>query len=252
MKITHLIAACCLLLITNYGHAQENYTPDRPGIGSGTYVTQPGVFGIETGVQLSANEFVNQFDIGQMLLRIGVIEKLELRALLNSYSTQSFEQSDVSNSGFQDVGLAAKYNILTSPESGSSVSALAKISLPVGASAFSNSEVVSTAFLLADQSVSDHFAVSVNTGYTFPVGSLDGNWLLTVTPSVSIPGAEHIGVYAGYAGINNPESTDQHYIEGGATITVNDGAQLDINAGYEMENESFFIGLGFAQGFRMR
>lgn len=249
MKYTHLIAALYLVLTCNYTFAQENYTADRPGIGNGSYVVETGVFGLETGIQLSTGNAVNQFDIGQMLLRFGVIENFELRALLNSYSTQYFDQTDAVNSGFQDLGLAAKYKLFESEEGKTRISAIGKVSLPVGASSFTNDEIVPTLFGVLDQSVAENISFSSNLGYTFGVGDLDDNWLFTLTPGFSFPNQENLSFYAGYAGIYSSGNINEHYTEAGVALIVNDGAQLDLNAGYEIEQESLFIGIGFAQGF---
>jgi hypothetical protein len=249
MKYTHLIAALCFLLSPQLIHAQENYTPDRPGIGNGSAVTEKGVFGLETGVLVTTSEFVNQFDIGQMLLRLGVFDGFEVRALLNSYTTQSFDRTNVERKGFNDIGLAAKYNFFTSDEGNTSVSALGKISFPVGSEAFTNNEIIPSLFVLADQSITEFVGVSSNLGYTPSVGDEEDNWLFTLTPSFTVPSQQNVGIYAGYAGIYS-SGTNQQYIEGGVTLTVNDGAQIDINSGYELESETFFIGVGFAQGFK--
>ncbi|MBO6585204.1 MAG: transporter [Gracilimonas sp.] len=237
------------LLTSNYIFAQENYTPDRPGIGNGSYVVEAGVFGLETGVQLSTGNAVNQFDIGQMLLRFGVMENLELRALLNSYSTQYFDRTDAVNSGFQDLGLAAKYKLYEAEDGQTRISTIGKISVPVGASAFTNDEIVPTLFLVGDQSLTNNLSISSNLGYTFGVGDLSDNWLFTLTPGFSFPNQQNLSAYAGYAGIYDGNNTNLHYAEAGLALVVNDGAQLDLNAGYEFERESFFIGIGFAQGF---
>lgn len=249
MKYTHLITAFCFVLISNHAIAQENYTPDRPGIGNGSYVVEAGIFGLETGVQLSTGNAVNQFDIGQMLLRFGVMENLELRALLNSYSTQYFDQTDAVNSGFQDLGLAAKYKLYETEDGQTRISTIGKISVPVGASAFTNDEIVPTLFLAGDQSLTNNLSISSNLGYTFGVGDLSDNWLFTLTPGFSFPNQQNLSAYAGYAGIYDGNNVNLHYAEAGLALVVNDGAQLDLNAGYELEQESFFIGIGFAQGF---
>jgi len=151
--------------------------------------------------------------------------------------------------GFNDIGLAAKYNFFTSDEGNTSVSALGKISFPVGSEAFTNNEIIPSLFVLADQSITEFVGVSSNLGYTPSVGDEEDNWLFTLTPSFTVPSQQNVGIYAGYAGIYS-SGTNQQYIEGGVTLTVNDGAQIDINSGYELESETFFIGVGFAQGFK--
>lgn len=252
MKVYLRVLFCLLswsVILCQSSKAQENYTPDRPGIGNGSYVVAPGIFGLETGIQLSTAKSVNQFDIGQLLLRFGVFEKLEMRVLMNSYSTQHIDEADIVNSGFQDLGLATKLMLMESESKETRVSAIGKVSLPVGASAFTKYEVIPTLFLTADHSLTESFSMSSNVGYTFGVGDLSDNWLFTITPGFTFPNQKNLGVYAGYAGIYSGNKINEYYAEAGVTLVVNGGAYLDFNAGYEFENESLFIGIGFSQGF---
>ncbi|HET8866373.1 MAG TPA: transporter [Gracilimonas sp.] len=239
----------CSVLSGQTLKAQENYIADRPGIGNGSYVVEPGIFGLETGIQLSSGRSVNQFDIGQMLLRFGVSEKLEVRALINSYSTQRFDETGTVNSGFQDLGLATKFRLFESEGKETRVSAIGKVSLPLGASTFTKNEVIPTLFLVGDQSLTENVNLSSNIGYTFGVSSLSDNWLFTLTPGFTFPNQRNLGIYAGYAGIYNGNNINQYYAEAGVALIINAGAQLDLSAGYEFEQESLFIGIGFAQGF---
>jgi hypothetical protein len=57
-----------------------------------------------------------------------------------------------------------------------------------------------------------------------------------------------VGGYFGYAG-NYYGDFEQHWIEGGITFGLNKGGQLDVNFGYDTENEITFIGAGFSRGF---
>jgi hypothetical protein len=54
--------------------------------------------------------------------------------------------------------------------------------------------------------------------------------------------------YFGYAG-NYYGNFEQHWVEGGITYGLESGTQLDLNIGYDTENEIAFIGIGFARGY---
>lgn len=243
-----LLSVIVLLFCSlNFVHAQT-YSPDRPGIGNGSFITPEGIFGVEAGLDFRTNDFVNQFNIGQVLLRIGVMENLELRAGLGSFSSRKVELigSSVTNSGLQDVSIGAKYNFL-SKEGQPNVSGMVNISLPVGDDAFTSDEVVPSLTVLADHSLNEDVSISSNLGYSFGVGDLRDSWLFTLTPGFSLD--DNMGVYGGYAGRYYGDGINQNWLEAGFTYRLETEAQLDANLGYETEGETFFIGIGFAKGF---
>lgn len=225
----------------------QNYSPDRPGIGNGSFITPEGMLGLEAGFQFSKTEFNEQYDIGQLVLRYGLSEKLELRALLNSYTSVDTELlgGSTSYSGFQDIGIGLKYN-LVSGDGKPSVSALAEFSLPVGSDEFTSDETVPSIGLLADYALNESISLSSNLGYSFNVGNVDDSWLFTVTPGFAI--SDNVGGYFGYAG-NYYGNFEQHWIEGGFTFGLSNDIQLDANIGYDTENEITFLGTGIAKGF---
>lgn len=244
-KILSVIISSLFLVTTIQA---QDYSPDRPGIGNGSFITPQNVFGVEAGLQYTTTEFTDQIDIGQVLLRYGVAEKLELRALINSYVSTTFDGPVESISGFQDMSLGIKYNFIEG-NGNTSVSGLAEFSFPVGSDEYSNDEVVPSIVILADQSVNEIWGVSSNFGYNFGPGNLDDNWFYTFTPSFLLPSNERIAGYFGYAGMYFGNSFNRHWVEGGFTYALESGAQLDVNLGYETEGEIFFIGAGFAKGF---
>ncbi len=228
----------------------QNFSPDRPGIGNGSFITPENILGLEAGAQFRTNDFVNQISLGQLLLRYGVQEKLELRATLGSFtsSTVTLLGGEQTDSGIQDMAIGAKYNFL-SGEGRPNVSGLFNLSLPVGSDAFTSDEFVPTLGVLADHSLDDMWGLSSNLGYNFGVGDLDDSWLFTLTPGFSIPSNEHMAGYFGYAGMYYGNGFNQHWLEAGGTYVLEEGAQLDMNLGFEAEGETFFIGAGFAKGF---
>lgn len=265
-----LSAILSLFFLTSAVQAQS-YSPDRPGIGNGSSITPKNVFGVEAGLQFTYSEFVDRFDLGQVLLRYGISERLEFRAFLNSYTTVKEDYVITQKySGFSDMALGAKYNLVFGGEGIPNVSTLVEVSLPVGSDAYSDElivnpntaqtdgsdpftsdEIVPVVTLLVDHAFSNVWGISSNIAYTYEVGDLDYNWLFTFTPVFNIPGIENLAGYFGYAGIyyGNSININEHWLEGGLTYGLEDGTQLDVNLGYETESEAFFIGAGFAKGF---
>jgi hypothetical protein len=146
--------------------------------------------------------------------------------------------------GFQDISFGFKVNLI-SGEGKPSISALTEVSLPVGSEFFTSDDVVPSAGLLADYSISDGFGISSNLGYSFSTENVQDYWLFTITPGFSITNT--VGGFFGYAG-NYYEGFEQHWAEGGLAFSLESGAQLDINFGYDAENEILFLGAGLALG----
>lgn len=245
-----ILSVTVLLLIgINIANAQS-FSPDRPGIANGSFITPESMLGVEAGIQFSSSDFVNQFSLGQVLLRYGVQEKLEVRASLGSFTSATYTLlgGEQTESGFQDMTVGAKYNFV-SGSGNPSISGLFNVSLPVGADAFTSDEFVPSLGVLADHSLNEMWGISSNLGYYFGVDNLEDNWLFTLTPGFSIPSNENMAGYFGYAGRYYGEGFNLHWLEAGATYLLESGAQLDVNLGFETENERLFIGAGFAKGF---
>jgi len=100
--------------------------------------------------------------------------------------------------------------------------------------------------LLADHALSEDVSISTNLGYSFNVGSVDDSWLFTLTPGFKI--SDNMSGYFGYAGMYYG-GFEEHWVEVGLTYGLSSGAQLDVNFGYDTENEIAFLGAGFAKGF---
>lgn len=245
------ILSIIVLLFFGINFAQaQNFSPDRPGIANGSFITPESMLGVEAGIQFSTNDFVNQFSLGQVLLRYGVQENLEVRASLGSFTSATYTLigGEQTESGFQDMSVGAKYNFV-SGGGNPSISGLFNVSLPVGSDAFSSDEIVPSLGVLADHLLNEMWSISSNLGYYFGVGNLEDSWLFTLTPGFSIPANENIGGYFGYAGRYYGEDLNLNWLEAGATYNIESGAQLDVNLGFETKNETFFIGAGFAKTF---
>lgn len=224
----------------------QNYQSDRPGIGNGSFITPKNMLGIEAGIQFTSTERTEQYDIGQVLLRYGLSHHVEVRALLGSYSRMETELMSESAyvDGFQDIGAGLKFRLI-STQRGLNISGLTEVNLPVGSENFTNDDAVPSAGILTDYALSERISISSNVGYSFRTPNVEDRWLFTLTPGFTI--SNSVGGFLGYAG-NYFDEFEQHWIEGGLTISIENGIQLDGNFGYDTESETFFLGIGFALG----
>lgn len=68
---------------------------------------------------------------------------------------------------------------------------------------------------------------------------------MIATPAVSL--GLGWGVYAGWAGFFS-DTGDTHFGEGGVTYLASDHLQLDVNGGWNVDTDDWFLGAGFAVG----
>ena len=226
-------------------NAQDAIVPDRPGIGNGAYIVEPRVTYLESGLEYYNLDAGDRYSFGQLLVRGGLTEGMELRVILNSFVVQSF--TGATDTGVPDPGVGLKFNIYQDPDSDIRLSGLGNLSIPIGSSVYTTDEWIPTATLLAEYSLTSLSTVTVNAGHTFEAGPLPSAWNISVTPGISLPNSE-VGLYAGYAGVYS-DAGDQQFIEAGLTKLVEPFMQLDINSGYDLQNSEVFIGGGVALRF---
>lgn len=225
--------------------AQDTFSPDRPGLGTGTYVIPPKTTYLESGFEYLQGETTEEFSFGQVLFRHGLTQGLEMRVQLNSfvYQTQPFDDE----TGVPDPGVGFKFNIVNKPWSSFSLSGLGSVTIPAGYSTFSDDKYHPSGTLLANYQVSELWSVTSNLSYTFGPHNTSDLWTVTLTPGFSIPDTQFSG-YFGYAAFIT-EITNEHFLEAGATKLVNPALQLDVNTGIDLNSGNAFAGVGVALRF---
>jgi len=243
MLRTGLILVTSLLGVgSRVVHGQETIVADRPGIGSGSFVVGGGTLQLEAGAEFAHSD-ADQYSLGQLLVRFG-LPWFELGAQLNSFVVKR-SAADANDEGFQDVGLRIKGRLWSPEDIGLTVSLMGAVNFPTGSAFLTGDEVIPTATLLGDYTISDRWALSSNLAYTYGPGDLSDLVLLTLTPSLLIAPRLGLGAYAGYAGFYT-EGGDLHFLEGGFALALTYGVQLDLNGGVEVDSGDFFLGLGIA------
>lgn len=238
-------AAALLVALAPAGLPAQDRPPaptlsaDRPGAGTGAYAVAPGVVQLEGGVEYAESAGSDRYTLGQGLLRFG-LPAVELRAGLNSYVV---ERNGRDTEGFEDLSAGVKVPLTGG--AGFRAAALGEVSLPTGAEAYTADAATYSAAALADVALGGAVSVSLNAGFSARFDGGGETASVSVTPSWSPPGAEGVGLYAGYAG-SYADGPDRNLAEAGLTVLVNPDTQLDLNGGYEVESQDYFLGLGLA------
>ena len=214
---------------------------DRPGFGDGPATVAPGTVQAEVGATAANDDFGPNAELGQLLLRYGVADVLELRGGVGSVAL------DAPDTEYTGTSVGGKLRLAQS-----SLSALSVVStwaLPTGSGAFENERVSQTLALAFNGALGEGLGLSANAGTSVPYGGdADPSYLFIPTLSFGI--TDRVGGYVGYAGFY-ATGLNRNYVEAGLTLLSSPNTQLDVNTGLQVdENRSaFFAGLGLAHRF---
>ncbi|MCS3661869.1 transporter [Salinibacter ruber] len=221
--------------------AAGQISADRPGFGDGPATVAPGTVQAELGAAAANDDFGTNAELGQLLLRYGVADFLELRGGVGSFAL------DAPDTEYTGTSVGGKLRLAQS-----SLSALSVVStwaLPTGTGAFENERVSQTLALAFNGALGEGLGLSANAGTSVPYGG-DADPSYLFIPTLSFGVTDRVGAYVGYAGFYTT-GLNRNYVEAGLTLLSSPNTQLDVNTGLQVdENRGAFVaGLGLAHRF---
>jgi len=212
------LATFVLVLAAAPLSSSAQISADRPGFGDGAATVAPGTFQAGLGYAFNTNGF-NSHELGQLLLRYGLTDGVELRGGVNSYVVN---ESPLDN-GYNGTGVGTKIRLFQNELS--SLSGVATLSLPTGTGVYDTRDerARQTAKLAFDGALGEDITLSVNGGASFFYSAgvqddRDVEWLFIPTLSFSV--TETTGAYVGYAGFYD-DGPNTNWVEGGFTFLSN-------------------------------
>lgn len=221
---------------------------DRPDFTESAATVAEGRFQLEGGVTAERTEDETVWTAGELLLRVGLAERLELRVSAPSHV------SGPGPDGFADGGVGAK--VLLIPEARGFRPATAVIvatSVPSGEAPFRSASWQPETKLCLAWDVADGIGLAANLNYARPAE--DGRRFDEISGSLSVAVelAPQWGAYLEWFGFSReaPGGDATNYLNTGVTYLVHDDFQLDarIGAGLGGDTADFFAGLGAAVRF---
>lgn len=246
-SIARRVLPAALLLLLAAGlplSADAQIAADRPGFGDGTATVAPGTFQAGLGYAFNGNG-INSQELGQLFLRYGVTDALELRGAVGSYVINESPVDD----GYAGTGVGAKLRLFQNETS--ALSGVATLGLPTGTGAFDTPDdrARQTLKLAFDGALGEGLTLSVNGGASFFYTDDSAvEWLFI--PTLSFGLTDDVGAYVGYAGFYD-DGPNANWVEGGLTLLTSPDTQLDVNTGLRVDDngDDFFVGLGVAHRF---
>jgi outer membrane putative beta-barrel porin/alpha-amylase len=241
---------------------------DRPDFTESTSAIPEGWFQLEVGYTMTYDRQgetrVRDHTGPEVLLRMGLGTDLELRFGWTGYSfTNTTVSADDTPSvsewsqGANDVEIGFKWHLREQSGWFPDLAFLGSMTTPSGSASTTAGDVEPTVGLIWAYDLSEELAVAGQVLLTVPTE--DGHRFVQTAASLSLAVgltdrwgtyAEYFGFYtSGNASADTPDAV--HSLNGGFTYLVSDNFQIDIRAGFGLNEEAddFFAGAGFSWRF---
>lgn len=225
---------------------------DRPDATESAITVAPGAVQLESGYTFGKLEGIRVHNLGEVLLRVGVADRLELRFGVNSY--QWVRGPRAAEQGLQDSTIGVKLQLLDNggrtglgiPQ----IAVLASTSLPTGSSLVSQNKLQPEIGLAVAWDLTERLALGANAFYAYGNDVIvDERFHQTrATLALGIALTDRWGTYAEYFGAYTVirSGPREDYVNGGVTFLVDNDLQLDARIGYGLNglDDDFFVGFG--------
>jgi len=229
------------LLLAVPAAAQEPLVTDRPDFTESAAVIERGHVQLEGGATFTRADETDESALGEVLLRIGIAPRLELRVGANSYAWIDHPEGDVD--GFEDATLGAKVLLSEGPVASA---LLLGASVPTGSHGI-GAEAWEPEVRVALARDVGAASVGANAGWFWTeadderlhggVGSL----------TVGLPLGKRGGMFLEAYGIAvEGAGGDEAYADAGVTRLLSDDFQLDARVGVGLGGEAadWYVGVG--------
>jgi hypothetical protein len=222
---------------------------DRPDFTESAVTVPRGDVQLESGYTFTRAEDGDEHALGEILLRIGLVERLEARIGLGSHAWMTAAGNDPS--GFEDPSLGLKAVLAQEERAGVAAAVLAATSIPIGDRDVGEDDWQPEIKLAVSRGLSEALALAANAGYARASEGGEGFDQGSASLSLGMGLSERWGAYAEAYGTfpASPSGDDEAVLNGGFTFLLHPLLQLDARAGAGLTDAApdFFVGVGIAR-----
>lgn len=244
---TAITLACLVstaLLVTPLA-AQEPLVTDRPDFTESAVSVVPGRVQLEAGWTFETADEVDVHTLGEVLFRIGVLPRTELRLGLESFVMVDAPGGDPS--GLDDISIGAKFELLEGRASRPGTALLIGTTVPTGDSEVAAEEWQPEAILALEWDLSERVGLGLNGGWTYAGTDDDRFHEGKASAALGVGLSERVGAFFEAFGFFS-EKDDPAFFDGGLTFLGSDDFQLDGRVGVGLDDASdWFAGLGVSR-----
>jgi hypothetical protein len=247
---------------------EDPLVTDRPDFTESTLTVPYGHFQLEGGYTFTYDrehhDRRREHTAPELLLRVGIVEDFELRfgwegyaVTSSNFRTRNDKDRIVSreewDQGARDVDIGFKLGLVKEEGLRPALAVIGSLSTPSGSPNQTVGDVEPSAALLWSHSLGERLSLAGQFIIAAPIGD-EGRFVQTAASiSLGVALTERWGAYFEYFGFYpNTERTDSaHSLNGGVTYLITDNFQVDMRAGFGLNEEAddFFSGVGFAWRF---
>src|SRR5690349_17862161 len=253
VRALNAIATLAMLGCASAAALHEPLVSDRPDFTESTITVKPGIVQLEGGHTFERVSSEKTNTTGELLLRIGVARRVELRIEPGSYTKVASPGDD--ESGWEDGAVGTKVSVYAKPNDKPSivpdVSLLAATSVPTGGRAFRQRRLQPEAKLASAWTLTDRVDLSTNLVVSRPVDENGRFTELAASASFGFDLTSRLGAFAevfGFAPQRDNVGRTQ-YVDTGFTFGLTPNFQLDARGGLGMNGAApdYFVGVGLAR-----
>jgi hypothetical protein len=230
---------------------------DRPDFTESAETVSVGRVQVESGYTFTRNGHDGEHGVGEVLIRVPMSTKSEVRVGLPSYVVQRGPSGRAS--GWSDAFLGAKFVLSAGGDAVGfkrpAMAVLVGTTLPTGSRAFREDKFQPEAIFAASVNLSGSTALSSNVGYAraSDAGARFSQFFASVSLGHSL--TDRLGAYAELYGFTdtNAQGDRARYFDSGLSYLLNNDRQIDVRAGIGLNNNiagsDYFLGAGLSQRF---
>lgn len=225
---------------------------DRPDFTESANVVSFGSIQLEGGYTFSGSDAVDEHSFGELLLRVGVYHRLELRLGANSMNWTDDGTEQIFGKDDPSMGMkiqifygSERFNILR-PD----MSLMVSTSIPVGTDDFTDKKWQPEGKLCISWPITSWLSFGTNLNYTYAYDTGKGDWFSQLSGSAvfGFTITKELGAYGEYIvyGPKSSGSGSANYLSAGLTWLVTKTVQVDGRFGIRVRDDyDYFTGIGF-------
>jgi outer membrane putative beta-barrel porin/alpha-amylase len=232
---------------------------DRPDFTESTSTIPVGHYQLEGGYTFTTQGDEDSSSLGELLLRIGVGERMEARLGIGSFGRIDTGVSGASTlSGYEDPAIGIKIRLNEAdpnllPPGRPHMALLLSTSVPVGSDELTSDEWQPEGKLALGWDLNDWLSLSSNLIYAYPSEGEEHFSQFAATLSASFSLANRLGAFFEGYGFSKEsrDGSSTSYLNTGFTFQLSNDVQLDVRVGKGLDDPSpnWFAGFGGAVRF---
>ena len=249
MKTLRLAMLGMLVACVPHLEPVEPISTDRPDQTESAQLVPAGIVQVEGGATTSRSRGARTTSYGELLVRAGLGDALELRVEPFTYTTVSGGGVPRAG-GVEDLALGIKVPIFrrdSAPRFVPDVAVIGATSVPTGAHRLRGEGAQPGAVLAADWSLAERLGFGSN--LTLRRGRSDGEryWERGASATFGIGLSERAAMYAEWFAVRDTrDNAAVHVLNSGVTWKLSSDFQLDARVGRGTRGSGSFGGIGFA------